>query len=228
MSLVRTLVSGTPQDTNNNAADFLFVSSTGGNFGGTVNSVLGSPGPQSARTPRQRNSQFSVGLIEPNMAVTASPNRERDGSAAASGVNRQFGTLTIRRRFTNNTGQSIAKLRFRAVDITTLNSPSIGVTPQADVRMLDAIGSAIVTSRSPSGPVPLCIRPTRLEMPPMLNQGGGYNSTVTLDLTQSVTGTFTTCSQNGLAPGQSVDVEFLLGVQANGTFRYLLNIEALP
>lgn len=228
MSLVRTLVSGTPQDTNNNAADFLFVSSTGGNLGGTVNSVLGSPGPQNARTPRQRNSQFSVGLIEPNMAVTASPNRERDGSAAASGVNRQFGTLTIRRRFTNNTGQSIAKLRFRAVDITTLNSPSIGVTPQADVRMLDAIGSAIVTSRSPSGPVPLCIRPTRLEMPPMLNQGGGYNSTVTLDLTQSVTGTFTTCSQNGLAPGQSVDVEFLLGVQANGTFRYLLNIEALP
>ncbi|MGI9105381.1 MAG: lamin tail domain-containing protein [Pyrinomonadaceae bacterium] len=228
ISLVRTLVSGTPQDTNNNLNDFLFISTTGGNFGGTVNSILGSPGPQNSRSPKQRNAQISASLIEPTMSSASSPNRERDGSSAASGVNRQFGTLTIRRRFTNNTGQSITKLRFRAVDMTTFNSPNIGVTSQADVRMLDAIGSFIVTSLSPAGPTPLCIRPMRLEMPPTLNQGGGYNSTVTLDLTQSITGTFTTCQQNGLAPGQSVDVEFLLGVQANGIFRYLLNIETLP
>lgn len=234
ISLVRKLNSGTPQDTNNNFNDFLFISTTGGNFGGVVNSTLGSPGPQNTRSPKQRNAQIRASFIEPGAAASASPNRERNGSAAASGANRQFGTLTFRRRFTNNTGQSITKLRFRAVDVTTLNSPSLGGgAQQADVRMLDALGSSIVTTLSPLGgtpptPVPLCIRPSRLEMPPTLNLGGGYNSTLNVDLTQSVTGTPSTCSQNRIAPGQSVDVEFLIGVQANGNFRLLFNIEALP
>ena len=31
-----------------------------------------------------------------------------------------------------------------------------------------------------------------------------------------------------LQPGQSVNIQFLLGVQQTGTFRFLINIEALP
>jgi hypothetical protein len=31
-----------------------------------------------------------------------------------------------------------------------------------------------------------------------------------------------------ISPGASVDVRFLLGVQAAGRFRFLVNIEALP
>jgi len=228
-SLVRNLASGRPRDTNDNAADFLFISTTGGNLGGTVASVLGAPGPQGLRSPRQRNGQISTSFIEPGASSTAAPNRERDNSAGAGGVNRQLGTLTIRRRYTNNTGGTITKLRFRAVDFTTLNSPNVsGGVGQADLRLLDATGSAIITTLSTGGQ-PLCIRGARLEMPPVLDLGGGYNATATIDLTSSVTGT-TNCpvSQTGIPAGQSVDVEFLLGVQQAGRFRFLVNIEALP
>ena len=38
-------------------------------------------------------------------------------------TNGALGTLSVRRRFTNQTGAAITRLRFRVVDITTLNSP---------------------------------------------------------------------------------------------------------
>jgi hypothetical protein len=31
-----------------------------------------------------------------------------------------------------------------------------------------------------------------------------------------------------LAPGNTIDVQFLLGVQQQGNFRFLVNVEALP
>jgi 2-methylaconitate cis-trans-isomerase PrpF len=34
------------------------------------------------------------------------------------------GTLTIRRKFVNKTGQTVTVLRFRIVNVTTLNSPN--------------------------------------------------------------------------------------------------------
>jgi hypothetical protein len=55
-----------------------------------------------------------------------------------------------------------------------------------------------------------------LEQPPQPN-GGGLNSTLTVAL-----------PGGGLAPGNSIDVQFLLGVQEQGTFKFFVNVEALP
>jgi hypothetical protein len=58
-----------------------------------------------------------------------------------------------------------------------------------------------------------------LEQPPIQPGGGGLNSSL-------ATGTITLA--NPLANGASVNVQFLLGVQQTGSFRFLIIIEALP
>ncbi len=47
--------------------------------------------------------------------------------------------------------------------------------------------------------------------------GGGMNTSLTI-----------TMEKKQLAPGASVNVQFLLGVEAGGSFRFFVNVEALP
>ena len=47
--------------------------------------------------------------------------------------------------------------------------------------------------------------------------GGGLNSILTLEL-----------PEGGLPNGESINVQFLLGVQQTGLFRFLVIIEAVP
>jgi len=70
-----------------------------------------------------------------------------------------------------------------------------------------------------ASPVPctVTVGVTTLETPPAQAQGGGYNSTLSA-------GTVTLDSP--LAVGQSVNLQFVLGVVQGGTFRLYLNIEA--
>ena len=71
---------------------------------------------------------------------------------------------------------------------------------------------------SPSAtPCTVTVLATTLEQPPNQPNGGGYNSTVSVALPGGT-----------LAPGAAVNVEFLLGVQTTGTFRFLIITEALP
>ena len=58
-----------------------------------------------------------------------------------------------------------------------------------------------------------------MEQPPNQPNGGGINSTLAV-------GTVTVGTP--LAPGAAVNVQFLLGVQTTGTFRFLIITEALP
>jgi hypothetical protein len=106
-------------------------------------------------------------------------------------------------------------LRFRVVDITTLNSP--GYAPnngQADLRLLSSTDTT-VTPSNPFTPGDVAVRGTTLEEPPAQSLGGGLNSTVTLNLEQPV------------APGESVTVQMVVGVQQNGSYRFFVNVEAL-
>jgi len=193
-------------DTNNNAVDFFFVSTTGGTFGG-VASILGAPGPQNTINPVNRNNEFRPTLIEPNNSVGASPNRVTDGNDR--GANKNFGTLTIRRRFTNNTGQTINRVRFRVVDITTIGRRG---PADADIRLLDSSDMLVTTSLGT-----LTVKGTLIEQPPgPQSLGAGLNSVATFAL------------PNPLANGQSTDVQFKLGIVAHGSFRFIINIEALP
>jgi hypothetical protein len=210
-AFVRKLVTGLPQDANDNATDFAFVSTDGGSYGG-VQSQLGAPGPENTQSPIQRNATIKPGLIEPQVSSAAAPNRVRDLTPVTNGA---LGTLSVRRRFTNQTGAPITQLRFRVVDITTLNSP--GYTPggsQADVRVVDGSDFSITTSLGM-----LTVRGLTIQQPGPLTQpnGGGLNSSITLAL-----------PGGALANGASIDVHFLLGVQQGGTFRAFFNLEGLP
>ncbi|HYP01453.1 MAG TPA: lamin tail domain-containing protein, partial [Pyrinomonadaceae bacterium] len=204
-SFVRRLQTGTPQDTNGNAEDFVLVATDPLAVGNSAQ--LGAPGPENTFSPTQRNATIKASLIAPQQSSTAFPNRARVGTPVANGA---YGTLSIRRRFTNATGQMLTRLRFRAVNMTTFGTP-ISLSPQADMRLLTSGDFGITVNDNT-----LSVRGTIVEQPPAQPLGGGLNSTASVML-----------PGGGLAPGASVDVQFLLGVQQEGIFRFLINIEGL-
>jgi subtilisin family serine protease len=214
-SWVRKIRGGVPQDTGDSASDFSLVSTNAAVLGG-VQSVLGAPAPENSSAPRQRNTAVPSSLIDPKCAVAgvgakvACQNAARD--LTNTGANHALGTLSIRRRFTNNTAAPITRLRFRVVDISTLGSPA-AIGARADLRVL---GSTDATVRGRDGKQ-FVLRGVTLEEPPAQQFGGGLNSSLTLDL-----------SAAPLAPGASVDVQFLLGVMREGKYSFAVNVESLP
>ena len=210
----------TPKDTDNNAADFYFVDTNGTSIGGGQR--LGAPGPENLASPINRNSSIATNLLDATLSSSAAPNRVRDFT---SGPNATFGTLTIRRRFTNNTGAPVTRLRFRIIDLDTFPAAS----GFADLR--PATSTLVVVSNilDPATCAPVFTPPclatvegTTLEQAGgTSNQpnGGGFNSTLSI-------GGITLASP--LASGASLNVQFLLGIQQTGNFRIYLNIEALP
>ena len=62
------------------------------------------------------------------------------------------------------------------------------------------------------------VQGTTLEQPPAQPNGGGFNSSLSA-------GTVTL--ETPLAPGDSINVRFLLGVEQTGGFKFFVNIEAL-
>jgi subtilisin-like proprotein convertase family protein len=203
-AFVRKQTTGLPKDTGNNATDFEFVSTTAGTFGAAV-SVRGGPGPENLASPIQRNATVKPALIDPTQASSAPPNRVRDTTPGAGAT--LFGTLDIRRKFTNNTGLPVTRLRFRVVDITTTNTPG---GPFADLRVLTS------TDTTANGGT-ITIRGTAVEAPSDPTAGGGSNSSVVV----AIPGGF-------LSPGATINVRYLLGVAQGGTFRFFVNVEALP
>jgi hypothetical protein len=198
---------GFHRDTNDNASDFMFVQTAG-----TIQpSVLGAPGPENLASPVVNNAVVGD-LLDPSTSSTQSPNRLRNTQPVANG---DFGTLVIRRRITNNTGLPVTRLRFRVVNITGPGTENTcGAVQCADVRVLSSTDGQ---ASSPNiGTV--VVRGVRLEEPPAQPNGGGFNSSVSAD--------FITLT-SPLAPGQSVNVQFTLGVMRTGSFRFILNIEAL-
>jgi hypothetical protein len=209
-SFFRKLDTGTPQDTNDNAADFLFVDTAATLVAG-AGQRLGAPGPENLASPLQRNATIKASLVDPGVASTAPPNRVRDLTSDPAN-NSTLGTLDIRRKFTNNTGAAVTRLRFRIVDITT--APPPGGTADLRVRT-----STQLTGVAVSGGGTVTLDGLTLETPPAQALGGGYNSTLSA-------GTVTLATP--LAAGASLNFRFLLGVQQNGSFRFFINVEALP
>jgi hypothetical protein len=209
---------GNPEDTNDNSHDFKFAD-TAGTFVSGVPQQLGAPGPENKTSPIRRDSTIAVMLLDQTASASLPPNRVRDPNSVTNGA---FGTLSIRRRIVNNTGGNVTRLRFRIVEVTTFPSPGGG---QADVRAITSADVAGVTVNDPAtcspsaAPCSVTVKGTTLEQPPTQTNGGGFNSTLAVG---SVTlGT-------PLANGASVDVQFLLGVQTTGSFRFLIITEALP
>jgi subtilisin-like proprotein convertase family protein len=200
-------------DTNNNSEDFLFVD-TNGNSGG-AGQRLGAPGPQNFASPVRPNSTMLQGFAESRVDAGVpfgdSPNTLRDTESDPDN-NATFGKLVIRRKFTNNTGSPIRRLRFRVTNITTLPASS----GTADLRPMS---SSKIGALPISGGRTVAINGTTLEQPPSQPIGGGFNSTLSVN---SVT-PFTP-----LASGASLNVQFVFGIEQIGAFNIALNIESLP
>jgi hypothetical protein len=211
----------TPKDTEDNAADFIFVDTSAAAAG--AGQRLGAPGPQNRTSPIQRNASFTAALLDPCVSNASPPNRARDLTDDIAEPNDTYGTLEIRRTLTNNTGGNVTRLRFRVIDITIFPAPS-GI---ADLRLLSSTPISVLVDRAPCGTVTslVTVQGTTLEEadppPPPRSQpnGGGFNSSVS-----AATVTLNT----PLANGASIDLRFLFAVQQTGKYKIWLNIEVLP
>jgi endonuclease G len=207
-SFVRNTSGGLPLDADDNEADFVFVSTDGGIYN-SRQSGLGAPGPENSSSPLVRNSQVGVAMLDPSISSSAYPNRERDFNADPDN-NAPQGRLYIRRTVTNNTGANITQLRFRVINMTTYPSPA----GYADLRAISS-GPVSVTV---TGGANKSVLGTTLETPPAQAKGGGNNSTLAAG---------TIALNSALADGASIDLQFVLGVQNGGTFRFYVNVEAV-
>jgi uncharacterized repeat protein (TIGR01451 family) len=224
-SFVRKVDKGDTQDTNDNAADFIVVSTTPATpVGSNAAPTLGAPGPENstgARGPVPCNvpgsAAFGRSPLDSTVAVGSAPNTVRD-TTSDPGNNSTFGTIDFRRRFTNNTGGAVTRLRFR---ITNTLSPS---TPgAADLRARSSSAVVVGGVNDPAtcgGPTPCSVNVvgTTLETPPAQTSGGGVNSTLGV-------GTITTLTP--LAPGASVDLHVLFGVQQTGDYHLSIVVETV-
>ena len=205
---------GLVQDSNNNAADFVFVDTNGTSAG--AGQRLGAPGPENLSSPIERNASFAINLLDPCVVGPSPPNRVRDFTSDPPN-NSTFGTLDIRRTIVNNTGGNVTRLRFRLIDITTFPAPS-GI---ADLRPRNSTAVVVTVDRAPcgTGTSNVTVQGTTLEQPPTQLNGGGFNSSMSAGVVTLAT---------PIANGASVDVRFLLGIQQTGSFKFFFNVEALP
>src|SRR4030095_16608806 len=209
-----------PVDTNNNSTDFLFADTTGTATPGGQR--LGAPSPENLGSPIVRNSTIAALLLDATKAAGGTPNRVRDLTVVPNGAN---GTLSVRRRVVNNTGGNVTRLRFRIIDITTAPVPA-GI---ADIRALTSSSTTasgitdsatcLASTGSATTPCVVTILGTTLEQPPTQALGGSLNSSMSA-------GTITLGTP--LANGASINLQFLLGVNVSGSFKFYINIEALP
>jgi hypothetical protein len=181
-AFVRDLSGGRPKDTQNNAADFLYVNTDGANDG--AGARLGAPGPENAGSPVDHTAQFPVFPLDGSKGAAVSPNRERDLTADAAN-NSTFGTMTIRHRFTNNTGAAVTRLRYHVAIITgfpvqSADSADLRVRTSSDTSVGGVNDSATCASAGLSPPCTVTVRGTVLETPPNQTGGGGLNSSLSV------------------------------------------------
>ncbi len=206
MTFYRNLSSGTPQDTDNNSADFVFADPVIEVL--TVTPKLGAAGPENLDGPIHLTSGGAVtaSLLDTGVGSGTPPNTVRDNTAVANGA---FGTLTFRRTFTNSTGVPLTRLRFRIVDITT--NPVSGSA--ADLRALSSSAGTVTLSNGSM----VSVGGTTLETPPTQAAGGGFNSSL------SAAGVTLAAP---LAAAATTNLQFTLGVQVTGQYNFCIIVEA--
>jgi VCBS repeat-containing protein len=203
----RNEISGVPKDTDNNAADFLFEDTNGTSAG--AGQRLGSPAPQNLSSPVTDNALLPVTLLDPATSDKLAPNFVRVMTSDPAN-NSTFGTVSLRRTVTNNTGAAVTRLKFRVLKQTTFPSPS-GISDlraRTSTSVSVTVGSTVHT-----------VQGTTLEQPPSQPNGSGYNAALSVGVVSLGT---------PLADGASLDFQLLFGVQQQGSVEADINAEALP
>jgi hypothetical protein len=212
----------TPKDTNDNAIDFYFVDTNGTSSGGGQR--LGGPGPQNLSSPIQRNSSVTTLLLDASTSSANAPNRVRDFTSVPA-QNSTFGTLSIRRRFVNNTGANVTRLRYRIIDLDTFPAASgfadlrVRTSGAVVVASINDAATCAATGAPATAPCTATVQGSTVETPPSQPNGGAFNGSMSA-------GTVTLGTP--LANGASLNLQFLLGIQQTGNFRFYINIEILP
>ncbi|MDT4953956.1 MAG: hypothetical protein QOJ02_2094 [Acidobacteriota bacterium] len=225
-SFVRKVDKGETLDTGDNSADFTVVSTTPLTpVGSNTTPTLGAPGPENATGPRgpvpcdaPGTAKFDRSRLDTTQGVGSAPNLVRDTTSDPPN-NSTYGTLDFRRRFTNSTGGSVTRLRFRVVNLTTTPASS----GAADLRARTSLPTTVTgvndaATCGGSAPCNVLVQGTTLESPPAQTNGGGVNSTL-------AAGTITLGTP--LANGASVNLRFLFGIQQEGDYRIGIVLEAL-
>ena len=195
--------SGRPKDTGDNAADL--------RHGGAspAGARPGVPGPQNLSSPVTRNAQLPVTLLDPSTSDRLAPNLARVRTADPAG-DATFGTVSLRRTVTNNTGAAVTRLRFRVLPRSALPArPGV-----ADLRARTSPDLGV-----PVGRTVHAVRGSTLEQPPGRPDGSGYNAALSVGAVTPA---------RPLAAGATVDVQLLFGVRQAGTVAVDVNVEALP
>ncbi|HYE65212.1 MAG TPA: hypothetical protein VD966_06500, partial [Pyrinomonadaceae bacterium] len=200
--------------------------------------MIGAPGPESLSSPRLSRS-ITPSLIDPTAPSSSTPNRERIQCADAGPSTgtpvcdsstqdvAPLGYLSVRRKFTNNSGADVTRLRFRIIEITNITNAGGLAPPVADLRAISSPGSGgnpNVSLSVNTGLGPIDVYRTVLEMPSAQSVGGGINSSLSA-------GSITLANPlpaAGTAEQRSINLQLLLGVKALGRFSFFVVIEALP
>ena len=212
----------TPKDTDNNAVDFIFVDTNGTSAG--AGQRLGAPGPQNLASAIMRNSIVATTLLDANVGSSGVPNRVRDFTSDPPN-NSTFGTLDFRRRFVNNTGGNVTRLRFRVIDLTTFPAPSgiADMRPRTSTLVVVSGITDAATCLASNGvattPCTINVQGSTLEQPPSQPNGGGFNSSMSA-------GTITLGTP--LANGASINLRFLMGLQQTGHLQVLHQHRGAP
>lgn len=208
---------GLPIDTDDNATNFVFVDTNGTSAG--AGQRLGAPGPENLTSPRVNNFNILNFPVDATTSASAPPNRFRDFTSDPAN-NSTFGTLSLRRVIVNNSGSPVTRLRFRIIDQTTFPAPA----GFADLRARTSVAVVVSGVNDPaqcfpaSPPCSITVQGTTLEQPPSQPNGSAFNGTLSA-------GTITLATP--LPDSQSINLQFLFGIQQTGSFRFYINIEAL-
>ena len=209
---IDTLSPGLSEDTDDNAADFVFVDTNGTSAG--AGQRLGAPGPENLSSPVV-NGGLAVSLLDACADANNAPNAVYDATSNPS-QNSTFGTVEFRRTITNNTGGSVTRLRFRIADQRTFPAAS----GFADMRDRSSVASVVTVDRAPcaSGTSNVTVNATSLEEPPLSPNGSAFNSSLSADIVTLA---------SPLAAGQSVDIAMLFGLQQTGNVSANFVVEAI-
>ena len=211
-----------PQDSNDNAADFLFVETQGVEQNGN-NERMGAPGPENLASPTH-GGRIIVRALDRCKANGAAPNLFRD--MTPGGDNASLGTIFLRLRVINLNSQNLTALRFRIIDLST-EPAGAAANGIADLRALSSLAVLVagVDDIAPCGAgSQVTVQGTFLEVDdsaPSLGQplGGGFNATL-------VAGTVTPGTP--MAPGSAGLWQLMFGVEREGAFRLAVVAEAFP
>jgi hypothetical protein len=207
-SFYRKLQTGLPVDTNVNVLDFLFVDTNGTSAG--AGQRLGAPGPENLSSPVRRKGVNAISRVDPAKCVGCAPNYVRDFTSDPAN-NGTFGTLDIRRKYTNKSNTSVKRLRFRITDLSTFPSPQ----GTADLR--PRTSTDVVVAVTGGGNV--TVKGTTLEQPASQPNGGGFNSSMSAN---------TVTVAKPIAAGKSIDFRLIFGIQQPGKYRVAIQVETLP